>query len=222
MFYPCYSSHHPTKKVNQASITFLFFRTVSTEKLKEDEDEQKVEASDEKMAISVIGSSSLDAKKETRDPRKKSEPIKLLPAGMSKKPTRTRTLKLAEITKPLRSEERKNMMVMAIKRILNSEKSAVVGGVPKVRTKMITTLVAQFGSELKDVLLGYIFEDINKRADLAFSWLFEEYCFYQGFNKGSSVFNRRTDDSEYNTIFCQLIRGVISSTDGKERENLLR
>ena len=80
-----------TKKVNQASITFLFFRTVSTEKLKEDEDEQKVEASDEKMAISVIGSSSLDAKKETRDPRKKSEPIKLLPAGMSKKPTRTRT-----------------------------------------------------------------------------------------------------------------------------------
>ena len=174
------------------------------------------------MAISVIGSSSLDAKKETRDPRKKSEPIKLLPAGMSKKPTRTRTLKLAEITKPLRSEERKNMMVMAIKRILNSEKSAVVGGVPKVRTKMITTLVAQFGSELKDVLLGYIFEDINKRADLAFSWLFEEYCFYQGFNKGSSVFNRRTDDSEYNTIFCQLIRGVISSTDGKERENLLR
>ena len=191
--------------------------------MEEDED-QKAEVDAEKMTISVIGSSSLDTKKESKDPRnKKSEPVKLLPAGMSKKPTRTRTLKLAEITKPLKSEERKNMMVSAIKRILQSEKSAVVGGVPKIRTKMITTLVAQFGSELKDVLLNYIFEDIHKRADLAFSWLFEEYCFYQGFNKGSSVFSRMgTDDSVYNTIFCQLIRGVINRTDGKERENLLR
>ena len=182
-----------------------------------------MDANDEKMTISVIGSSSIDAKKETRDPRsKKSEPVKLLPAGMSKKPTRTRTLKLAEITKPLRSEERNSMMMAAVKRILNSEKCAVVGGVPKIRTKMITTLAAQFGSELKNVLLGFIFEDIHKRADLAFSWLFEEYCFYQGFNKGSSVFSRRTDDSEYNTIFCQLIQGVIERTDGKDRENLLR
>ena len=196
------------------------FRTESTEQIEVD---QKIEAIDEKMTISVIGSSSLDTKLESKDPRsKKSEPVKLIPAGMSKKPTKTRTLKLAEITKPLRSEERKNMMISAIKRILHSEKSAVIGGVPKIRTKMITTLVAQFGSELKDVLLKYIFEDIHKRADLAFSWLFEEYCFYQGFNKGSSVFSRRTDDSEYNTIFCQLIRGVIKSTDGKERENLLR
>ena len=113
-------------------------------------------------------------------------------------------------------------MISAIKRILHSERSAIVGGIPKVRTKVITTLVAQFGSELKDVLLSYIFEDIHKRADLAFSWLFEEYCFYQGFNKGSSVFSRRTDDSEYNTIFCRLIREVIKSTDGKDRENLLR
>ena len=199
---------------------FHIFRTESTEQIADD---QKFEPVDEKMTISVIGSSALDLKRENRDPRqKKSEPVKLQPAGMNKKPTRTRTLKLAEITKQLKFEERKAMMVSAIKRILNAERSAVVGGVPKVRTKVITTLVAQYGSELKDVLLSYIFEDIHKRADLAFSWLFEEYCFYQGFNKGSSVFSRRTDDSEYNTIFCHLIRGVIKSTEGKDRENLLR
>ena len=182
-----------------------------------------MDTKDEKMSISVIGSSSLDVNQEAKSPRsKKNEPITLLPAGMSKKPTRTRTLKLAEITKPLRSEERHGMMVAAIKRILSSERSAVVGGVPQIRTKLITTLAAQFGSEMKNVLLQFIFEDLHKRTDLAFSWLFEEYCFYQGFNKSSSVFSRRPDDSEYNTIFCQLIRGVIDRTDGKDRENLLR
>ena len=80
------------------------------------------------MAISVIGSSSLDSKKDIKDHRTKIEPVKLLPAGMNKKPTRTRTLKLAEITKPMRSEERKDMIMKAIKRILKSEKSAVIGG----------------------------------------------------------------------------------------------
>ena len=175
------------------------------------------------MTISVIGSVP-EAKKESKDPRtKKNEPVTLQPAGMSKKPTRTRTLKLGEITKPLSSDERHKIMIAALKRILNSEKSAIVGGVPKIRIKMITTLAAQFGSDLKSLLIEFIFQDLQKRADLAFSWLFEEYCYYQNFNKGSSVFNRRSaDDSEYNSIFCQLIRGVIERTEGKERENYLR
>ena len=75
---------------------------------------------------------------------------------------------------------------------------------------------------LKTFLLTYIFEDIKGRADLAFSWLYEEYCFYQGFNKASSMYNRRTDDSEYNHIFSHLIRGVIDRCDGDDREALLR
>ena len=32
----------------------------------------------------------------------------------------------------------------------------------------------------------------------------------------------RTDDSEYNAIFCQLIKGVIERCSGGEREELLR
>ena len=73
-----------------------------------------MDINDEKMAISVIGSSSLDSKKDIKDHRTKIEPVKLLPAGMNKKPTRTRTLKLAEITKPMRSEERKDMIMKAV------------------------------------------------------------------------------------------------------------
>ena len=38
----------------------------------------------------------------------------------------------------------------------------------------------------------------------------------------SCLFYRRTDDSEYNAIFCQLIKGVIERCSGGEREELLR
>ena len=84
------------------------------------------------------------------------------------------------------------------------------------------SLMFDFTLRLKTFLLTYIFEDIKGRADLAFSWLYEEYCFYQGFNKASSMYNRRTDDSEYNHIFSHLIRGVIDRCDGDDREALLR
>ena len=70
------------------------------------------------------------------------------------------------------------------------------------------------------ILRPYIFEDINARANLAFSWLYEEYCLYQGFNKASSMYNRRTDESEYNKIFSNLIRGVIDRCSGSDRETL--
>ena len=67
-------------------------------------------------------------------------------------------------------------------------------------------------------VLFFISQDFSKRIDIAFSWLYEEYCFYQGFHKNSTVLCRRgQDDSEYNSIFCTLIRGVIERTDGKER-----
>ena len=39
-----------------------------------------MDINDEKMAISVIGSSSLDSKKDIKDHRTKIEPVKLLPA----------------------------------------------------------------------------------------------------------------------------------------------
>ncbi len=78
----------------------------------------------------------------------------------------------------------------------------------------------------KSALVSYIFADFNKHMDLAFAWLYEEYCFFMRFHRNSDVLNsnRRSlsDDSEYNSIFCTLIRGVMERSEGKDRENLLR
>lgn len=53
--------------------------------------------------------------------------------SLAKVKTRLKALKLAEVTKPLPKEVKERMLLMAINRILLSEKTAVLGGVGAIR-----------------------------------------------------------------------------------------
>ena len=161
------------------------------------------------------------------EPDEKDKPaaVKLTPAGLtSRKSKAGKALKLSEVTKPLSVETRQAMVLAAVKRILGAEKSAVVGGVPGLRNKIISTLAASLSMEIKTALLEFIFQDLSSRADLAFSWLFEEYCVYQGFNRSAGLQRQPGDDSSYNDILCSLIKGVSVTQDlgPADRENILR
>ena len=129
---------------------------------------------------------------------------------------------MADMTKPLLIDERKAMVAGAIRRIFKAERASNIAAVPKVRFKVLTSLAAMYSSDMKTVFLEYIFEDLLSRSDLALSWLYEEYCYYQGFNRTSSMLQRRNDDAEYDSIMLALIKGVIHKTEGKDREQLLR
>ena len=142
------------------------------------------------------------------------EKVKLMPAGLTGKKRNARTLKLTEVTKPISESGKKAMILSAVQRILKAEKAAVAGGVPDVRNKIITTLAATFSMDVRGTLLDFIFADLVSRADLAFSWLFEEYCFYQNFRNVSGLLNRKPgDDSSYNDILCSLIKGVSEKSE---------
>jgi symplekin len=175
---------------------------------------------DDVSKISVIGA------KDSKPAAKKSK-VTLQPAGMSsgggsRMSSRARAVRLADMTKPLLMEERKAMVAASVRRIFKAEKASGIAGVPDVRFKVLTSLAAMYSSDLKSVFLDYIFEDLPGRSDLALSWLFEEYCYFQGFNRTSAMLNRRNDGTEYDSIILALIRGVIKMTEGKEREELLR
>merc|ERR1719315_928586 len=151
-----------------------------------------------------------------RDGESRDKPtVKLTPAGLTTRKGRSgKTLKLSEITKPLSDGAKKTMILNAVQRILKAEKAAVIGGISGVRNKIITTLAATFSADIKGVLLDFIFSDLTNRADLAFSWLFEEYCFYQGFNRTATLTKRMAgDDMAYNEILCSLIKGVSLRLD---------
>lgn len=152
--------------------------------------------------------------------------VKLTASGLTHRPGRKgQVLKLSDITKPLSESTKKMMVLDALQRILKCERAAVVGGIPEVRVKIITSLAASFSQEIRGLLLDFIFEDLVNRADLAFGWLYEEYCFYQGFNRSSTLFNRRPGDvTAYSDILCALINGLIYRTEvpQADRDVILR
>lgn len=184
------------------------------------EREQQTEQAAKK--IQVVGAASVVGTGSSPEGRPGRQKVTLQPAGMFSKKVKARTVKLSEITHPMTEPEMRDMMAAAIRRILMAGKTARRNGACEVWSKIITSLAAQFPSDMKSILLGFIFEDISGRADLAFSWLFEEYCFYQGFNRTATLLSKRNDDKEYNSILCHLIQGAIDRTEGAERENLLK
>lgn len=89
----------------------------------------------------------------TSDVRKTEEkPSKttLMPTGAKlSRISRLKTLKLSEITKPLKEEARTSMMVSAVERILNAEKPAAEGGAMLTRGKIITNMASTFSSQIR-------------------------------------------------------------------------
>ena len=159
---------------------------------------------------------------------KEKDPVKLTPAGLTSRKIKTgKMLKLSEVTKPLSQDTRQMMIIGAIQRILAAEKAALVGGVPAVRNKIIATLAASFSHDekAKNMLINFIFSDLTGRADLAFSWLYEEYCMFQGFNRTAAMLNKKPgDDASYNDVLCSMIKGVSLKPDlpSTERDSIIR
>jgi hypothetical protein len=149
-------------------------RSTSTLKAEDDDYNDDGESSSSTGKIStLIGgtSSSSFGAMSAADVKKKSEnTVTLLPAGFSSKKSIKKTLKLAEITKRLSSDETTRQMTKAVERVLKAERVAFVGGVSEERAKIITTLAARFPANLKTIVLEFLFEDLNKRIELAFSW----------------------------------------------------
>lgn len=63
--------------------------------------------------------------------------------------SRLKTLKLSEITKPLKEEAKNALMVLSVERILNSEKSAAEGGATLTRGKIITNMASTFSPQIR-------------------------------------------------------------------------
>jgi len=189
--------------------------------IQDEDDEEDEEAAGR---ISTVVGMTTDAGMESQD----KATVKLTPAGLTSRKMKTgKMLKLSEVTKPLSPDTRHMMILGAVKRILDAEKAAKVGGVPGVRNKIIATMAASFSQDpkTKNLLLEYIFGDLSSRADLAFSWLYEEYCMFQGFNRSAALLNKKPgDDSCYNDVLCSLINGVILKPDlaPGDRDNIIR
>eukprot|EP00106_Octopus_bimaculoides_P011172 XP_014778614.1 PREDICTED: symplekin-like [Octopus bimaculoides] len=123
--------------------------------------------------------------------------------------------KLSSVTKPMNRDLLDQMTVRAVRRILMAEKSALIGNALPERTKILASLVAQFGGELKNLLQEYIFEDLRNRADIAFSWLYQEYVVCHGFNR-SNMGEHKTVLASYDECLTRLLNGLLERSDHRD------
>lgn len=132
-----------------------------------------------------------------------------------------KTLKLSEITRPLKREVREQMLTNAVKRVLHAEKAASKTGVALTRFKIITTLAATFSAPVRQSVLNFLLSDLRSHMDLALAWLYEEYSIMQGFNRMPAVLKKpEKPDQSYNNLLSALVNNLQLS-EVKDRDGLL-
>ena len=135
---------------------------------------------------------------------------------------RAKTLKLQEVTKTLSRSTKEKFLLDAVKRILHAERQCIAGGVSVKRRKLLTVIAATFPDKVRYYIFDFIMLDIKQRIDLAFSWLYEEYCLLQGFTRHSYVKSENSPNYAYNELLNQLITGVREKCEFKDKILLLQ
>ncbi|XP_065355238.1 symplekin [Calliphora vicina] len=135
---------------------------------------------------------------------------------------KAKALKLQEVTKPFTRPQKEKFLMDAVKRILHAERQCIVGGVSAKRRKILTVMAATFPDNVRYYIFEFIMMDIKQRIDLAFSWLYEEYCLLQGFTRHSYVKSENRPDHAYNELLGQIIMGIINKCELRDKILLLR
>ncbi|XP_060559831.1 symplekin-like isoform X2 [Ruditapes philippinarum] len=123
--------------------------------------------------------------------------------------------KLSAVTRPLEENESEELSLMALDRVLASEKKATMGNALHARTKILSCLVTQFGGEFKDIIQNYIFSDLRNRIELAFAWLYQEYANCMNF-MSTSVEGNKHNMSSYDECLTRILNSLIEVVDQKE------
>lgn len=136
---------------------------------------------------------------------------------------RVKTLKLQEISKPLHRDLKHQFLLDAVKRILKCERQAVISGMGAKRKKIISVFASTFMPSVRAIIMDYIMEDIVKRLELGFMWIFEEYSLLQGFSRYSYVKTEHKHDHAYNLLLTELITKILNrGAEFRERESLIK
>ncbi|XP_053659395.1 symplekin [Anopheles marshallii] len=145
-------------------------------------------------------------------------------AGEPKQRQRIKMLKLQEITKPLPKATKETFLIDAVVRILKAERQALVGGVSTQRHRIITAFGSSFVNPVRDVIMEHILEDLPKRIELAFSWIFEEYGLMQGFTRYTHVKHDNGPQYPYTQLLVRLVTNIIDRPKEtfRPKESLLK
>ncbi|XP_042890478.1 symplekin-like isoform X2 [Penaeus japonicus] len=152
----------------------------------------------------------------------------LVPAGVIGRPLRhkIKTMKLAEVTKPLSNSSNTKLQSLLFKRLMRCDKVMLHGEGPKHRMRILTVLSGCISHQESDALEDFILEDMHNRADLLFSWLFSEYSVNHDFSLINKILNvggkkMQKKDKNYQEILGNIVNKVLLKPASKERDEFL-
>nr|XP_039265830.1 symplekin-like [Styela clava] len=128
-------------------------------------------------------------------------------------PRRIQGFRLESITTPLDLDTKDKIIKNAVLRVLRSEQAANAAGVHAQWSKILTSLVAQFGGDLHRALAMFILEDIRNRSSLAFAWLYEEFNIYLENSRGS---NDKSAQENYDACLTGLLQGFREKPETRD------
>uniref|UniRef100_A0A0B7BJ07 Symplekin n=1 Tax=Arion vulgaris TaxID=1028688 RepID=A0A0B7BJ07_9EUPU len=150
-------------------------------------------------------------KTEEQEETQKKLKITQLPLPQTVK--KIRQFQLSTVTKKLADKTMEAVNNQTMERILHAEKAASVGHVDHHRIKLLATLTTLFGQACKKNLREYIFNDLRSRQDLAFSWLYQEYAFCQGYSANLVGENTQPILGNYDECLTKLLVGLLDMDD---------
>ncbi|XP_053969576.1 symplekin [Anastrepha ludens] len=183
---------------------------------------RRMETMDTKESEQPIDEDQMRKDEATKKLRENMERVKGEQELIERMKLRAKTLKLQEVTKQFSRPVKEKFLLEAVKHVLQSERQCIVGGVSAKRRKILTVMAATFPDKVRYFIFDFIMLDVRQRIDLAFSWLYEEYCLLQGFTRHSYVKSENRPDYAYNELLSQLIRGVRETCELKDKIILMR
>ncbi|KFM76189.1 Symplekin, partial [Stegodyphus mimosarum] len=179
---------------------------MDTDNIKQESDDDEDDDSTAKQIQTVVG--------RMTDIKPKKPGLVLMPSGSLVKTSKfSKKLDFQAITKPLSEEDANKFCRSAYERILNAERSVNKRGATAMRTKILTTLATQFRGDLSIDLKNHILENPRGRLELAFSWFYQEYAAYRGFE--GSV---EGPIEKYDETVNELLSGIL---ENDEQNNIL-
>ncbi|GMR59314.1 hypothetical protein PMAYCL1PPCAC_29509 [Pristionchus mayeri] len=164
---------------------------------------------------------------------KGSAPVKRVPAkiNVSLPPPMATTTKskvqmnIVTSCQEMSAEERDRLFVLALERLMDTERRAQQGGAAAAQHKILVRLVARFeekNDHLEEKLANFIIAQHKSRSDVAVLWVAEMYAQYQGFSlcfAKSQIDGRLTQKerlARYNKVIILLLRSLFERELHKE------
>ncbi|KAF7266373.1 hypothetical protein GWI33_020398 [Rhynchophorus ferrugineus] len=156
--------------------------------------------------VDIVCPEKLDTnkRKRDRDADELKEREEKIPKKEKLKQMKVKSLKLAEITKPLSKDTKDHLLISSVNRLLRCDKAKNKG----LYQKIIITLASNFNSSVRETILSYLRGDLRSNIDTALAWLFEEYSIMQGFVRIPPLRKGIRPDEYYNLLLCKFIKAA--------------